>query len=224
MAITPPHQTFVQALGEFRRSLHGAESEVLSRAERSYEAAQIARTLRHWFLDERPLVAQVLKDRRNVRVRFEVAVLSIPSMPGNWFANDRLDPAVDAGGPKVGGIAGGEFLHVPGRVLSDREIHALYQQSRRRVSQKVASSTLVKIPIMRVEGVIVSVRQAIRYLSHVEHGAHSGVSREPGEEQIEAVSARVAIQDMPAVHASMFAVGRIVSVGLEPLEADIKNG
>ncbi|MBA3246146.1 MAG: hypothetical protein H0T61_13360 [Actinobacteria bacterium] len=70
---------------------------------------------------------------------------------------------------------------------------------------------------------VVTVKDAVRFLCHVAGGVHHGMPKNAHEEKIDEFCRTYQIQELPSVHASIFAVARIVVRGLEPLEAQIRQ-
>jgi hypothetical protein len=190
---------------------------------REYHALKIAATLRLLLLDESPLLIQASAPYRKLKARFIVRPVSADPDSETWFANDLLDPGDTATGePQTHTLVGG--VQTWNRALSPAEIKERFEQGRRRLSQTqtVGYQTLLRLPLARYGSTVITVKDTVRFLSHVAGGVHHGTLEDDHEESIDKVSEIYQIQGLPSIHASVFAVARVVIRGLEPLESRIR--
>jgi hypothetical protein len=212
-------QLLRETLADLRERLSDAVTQT-DATRRQYHALKIAAALRLLLLDERPLVTQASAPYRKIKVRFRIRPVQPDKDSEAWFANDLLDPSdAPSASLQVGGV------QTWNRALTPREIKTQYERGVRRlgIEQTVGYQALLHQPIAKYSSTVITVGDAIRFLANIAGGVHHGTTRDEHEEKVDKVCATYQIQDLPSIHAAIFAVGRVVAHGLEPLEAKIAD-
>jgi hypothetical protein len=159
-----------------------------------YQVVKASALLRQLLVDQQNLVDQVNRTRR-LKIRYRASDRKPPADPAPtfWTVQDGFDPET-----------------------------AL----RRSPILEVNRDGLLKCVVATLqasagESKSVTVYDLIQYLAHVEGGVHAGQPKTPMENELRVWNQFVSIGGRPSMVRSLFAVGRVVVKGLEPLRAAI---
>lgn len=88
---------------------------------------------------------------------------------------------------------------------------------------KVNKENLLKRPVIQCDGKIVTVKDLIRHMAHVEGAVHPGLPKTDEEKILKELGQTLGIGGLPAGIRLLKAIARIVLKGLEPLKTKIAN-
>lgn len=214
-----PEELFLQTIRELEERLSRAATSQDDDV-RQYEALKIAALLRQLLLDERPLLVQASKRFPKVKPRFGVRAVEPPSDSSLWFVSDLLDPESFGQDPATpaGTLIGGVTMY--DRALSPEEIFAHYKRGPQTQSiAKVGYSKLIACVVARAGEETFTIKDVIRFLANMAGGVHHGEARTDKERALDDLSRTYELVQLPSVHQLVFAVSRVVLLGVQPLTA-----
>jgi hypothetical protein len=211
-----PEELFLQTIRELEERLSRAATSQDDNV-RQYEALRIAALLRQLLLDESPLLVQASKRFPRVKPRFEVRAIEPPCDSSLWFVGDLLDPE-SFGREPAGMLIGGATMY--DRALSPEEIFAHYKRGpQNQPIVKLGYSKLIACVVARAVKQTFTVKDVIRFLANMAGGVHHGEARTDKERALDELSRTYELVQLPSVHQLVFAVGRVVVLGVQPLTA-----
>lgn len=158
-----------------------------------YEILMIAGLLRKLLLDSNPLINQVNQEKK-IKITFTVNDRGIPQAP--------LIPI---------------FWSIEDGLDPETSVPHLCKP------KEVNKDTLLNTPIMLSNEKIITIKDLIQHMSHVEGAIHLGIPKSNEEKILKELGQVLGIGGLPAGVRLIKAISRVVLKGLQPLRVEIEN-